>query len=286
MWGLRKKGHLANKSFYDDIDRAMAGLAEPTVRDATSFMRAQGNTAYVKAFGTRREKPMSNNVEQLHEVSHLAARLGHCMQNEAAMIYFQVGLKHGPGFVMASSEKVDDLHSKIEATEKYYRKIASGWYETSPNNTSNASKAVYFAAGMYLSEKIDRFLAAGLLDKPYAERQAFCRDYGDGDHVPDPMASTDKWLDRHFLDPEGPKWKDISDAPYALLKLTKQEWRAIEAVALNIAPPEQTKYPQRMQAIKDALIRVGLAYDRPKSIAEREERRRIESATNEGQHRA
>lgn len=269
-----KKRATPNKDYYDAIERAAGELDQPTVNDVIEIMRKRGNTEYSKAFGTKHERPFSRNVSQLHEVAHLSSRVGHALQQEESQYAFQSGLACGPGIAIADDEHITELHRDMKETEYKYVDIAEGWGEKKHDPSSKATRAVNFAAGVYLRCKIDLFIQQRMMDKGYEEQKNFCDEF-ESSRIP---------LVRK---PHGLReWNDIGHCPYNLIKLSRDEWRAIEAVALGMVSPEQTFNPQRLGMVKEALTRTGLFYDRPASMAEREERRRIEQHTNEVNHRA
>lgn len=244
-----KRHDLPNRHYYDAIDAAMAKLPAPTIADALEQMSSQGNEAYHLAFGTANDTPFQEKLDQRHEIAHIAARAGHTMQQENFQHMFQLGLTHGVGLSDYTNIAAPDLVSEVYAHEHYHSKIAASWNDKRCSPPSEVNRAVNLAAGMYLRGKIDSFLEQGLLEKPYTIQKRELDNLTDRDQPFRIMLH-----DKH-------DWLDIGSAPYALIKLSKQEWAAIEAVATGIASPEQTKYPERMKAVQKALVATGMAYD-------------------------
>lgn len=250
---------LPNRHFYDRIERRMQAKSHPTVNDAMRAARWSGNTVYHKAFGTAHEWPLSNKVAQIHEVAHLAGCIGHTMQHEAFEDIFQRGLTIGSGIRRGTPEEQADIMHKIGVQFQLHVRDTQSWDEWRHDAASKISAAVYMAAGMYLRDKIDAFAHAELLGLPkteYGRQKQFCTDYAMQDSVLAAQPYTHIWDDA-----KNDTWPDIGAAPYALITLTREEWRAVTAVALGLREPEQTQFPNRLSAVKEALIHTGMFYD-------------------------
>ena len=174
---------------------------------------------------------------------------------------FNVGLQYGLGLAATTAEERQQVEGDIQQILQRYEAITASYQSFPAARASARNNAMYFAAGMYLNEKIFQYKTS-CWKMSYAEQRAFCESYGTQDHVP---------RGRIFNDFGGMDY--LAPEPYALIQLSKQEWRAIEAVALGIAEPSQTPYPQQMQAIKNALVHMGMFYDQP-AHAQRLERQK------------
>jgi hypothetical protein len=256
-WLLLKRPRRVNKAYYDMIDAKMVWreklFGKATVQDAINAMVWQGNGLYSMRFGGDKQRPFSDKAKdrQFHEVGHICGRFGHTMQMENSLLAFEEGLLHGPGMVTYTPADTALLHTSLKGTEEVDNvKLGDKWHDPIHGSPSCLDRAVYFAAGMYLHQKIESFKRHGLMQVPYKTQKAFCLSYAREDDF------SSIWPLRNRDD-----WDDIGKAPYALIKLTRQEWRAITAVALGLKQPEETPYGGRLMPIKKALEHIGYFYD-------------------------
>lgn len=259
-----KKQDLPNRHYYKAIDEAMRDLPTPTVDGAIRAMRQQGNRVYSRAFGTGMEWRFKDYGEQYHEIAHLAGRFGHTTQMETFLLAFEQGLARGSGVSLCDATESTTLQDNFKAAVDYYNsRTYSNVYKDGNADPSKTNQAINFAAGLYLRDRVDRYVAYGMMQKTYEQQAEFCAQDVKSDEII-PLRKPDY------------SWPDIAHAPYALTQLSSDEWREIVGVATGLTQPEKTQHPARMTAIKEALVHTGMFHDRPKSIAERIERERAE----------
>lgn len=261
---------LVNKEYYNAIAAKMAAMRNPTVRDEIEAMCAQGNTLYVKnwkGFKEGSHEPQFKPNRHTHEIAHLCARIPHSMQGEVMGLAFEAGLAFGLDLRQLSAEGLA-IYAKgaKEGAEIYTASDGPKYQKEEVKPLSKRDWAIYTAAGMYLREKMDCFIREQMLRHSYQEQQEWCEKYTKRDQLPlhrakQTLAFPD---DFHLFDEENPTMNACMKAPNALIHLSPKEWREIEAVALGMAEPEQTAYPNRLAAVKEALVHVGMFFDRPK----------------------
>ncbi len=253
----------------------MAALSQPTVGDAIKVMLDQGNYPYIKNNWRAEEegkrgyihrkvlKKHFKPVQKKHDISHLSARIGHTPQQEQFVLPFMLGLWMGLD-IQGLNDNFDfprshgfgpevDSFFAYERTAKmrdYLNSVQHNHHKVPVDPTSQTDWAIYFAAGLYLRTKIDRFKQAGMLDAPYDQQRAFCD--------AKPVTSAELY-----------EAEDILDAPYALIKLSHKEWRAIIGIATGLREPAETPYPERMEALKETLDYVRLRQDLKPRFAQR-----------------
>lgn len=266
---------LVNRVYFDAIDHAMEALPTPTIRDAIAVMHAQGSRPYFRHHWNGRapssllyphmeEAQFGSAVAPGHELIHLAGRVGHTPQQEMLGLPFNLGFHYGVGVRHFTPARVlYDLNETKAETKAFYIETGLRYQREAPEPLSQRDWAVYFAAGLYLRERVEQFKAADLLKAPYRVQQQFCATYADSDAPV--ISSTDERYNAN----------DLLDAPYALATLSAKEWRAIEAVALGLVDPETERdparnpYPQRMAGIKQALVVSGMFHDVRRGHADR-----------------
>ncbi len=245
---------LVNKEYYDDIDAKMARTWRPTVKDAVAYMRQMGNKTYYehwKYLGEEGRREKFDDTHIGHEISHLAGRFAHTIQGEHFGVAFEAGLTYGISRSIQENASTQ-ARRDIDVNVSRCFRIAEQWQKGPAERAVKRDEAVYFAAGLYLREKMEMFLQTGMLDRPYREQKKFCTDYAHRNHVP--LRLTNGKNGGEVMDM-------LASAPYDLIKLSREEWRAITAVATGLAEPRDTPYPDRLSAIKQALVHVGLFHD-------------------------
>ena len=274
-------GQLPNNEFYAEIDRKMDALAQPTVEDALNAMLDQGNLPYLKTnwrgenershlFRRRGLKKTFTRNPLEHDIPHITGRIGHTPQQEQYVLPMMLGLSCGLDIAgLNVAYDPPEFHDFGEEVKTYFDFlkaslmrdfISSGlrYQRKLPDAPSKADWAIYFAAGLYLRTKIDRFKQAGMLDVSYEEQRTFCNAHADTD---EPLIPSREW-DYHA--------DDILHAPYALIKLSPREWQSIVAVATGLREPTDTPYPQRLTAVKETLEYTRLQLDLKSRFVDKE----------------
>jgi hypothetical protein len=266
---------LVNKEYYDAIDATMASKKNPTVTDEIHAMSKQGNKPYVDALGgylpegEEEEFPLAHLS---HDITHLSARIPHSWQGELMGLAFEGGLAFGLAVRQLDAASIEIYKRGAEDGIAMYQEASAKHEARKPDVPSKRSWGIYLAAGMYLREKMDCYLAEGMENRSYEEKLQWCNAYSSKDHIPPYRAPRVLNIEKDFvkLDEENDEMYRCGNAPNALIHLSPKEWREIEAVALGMAEPEQTAYPKRLAAVKEALVHVGMFFDRPKFAEEHE----------------
>ncbi|GEM_PF-6670387 len=121
--------------------------------------------------------------------------------------------------------------------------------------------AIYFAAGQYLNQKITAYWDEDLENESYKTQRKFLKNYSKAeDSEIEPITTPIRLLNDDM----------ILNAPAELLQLSREEWRNIIAVATNLMEPTSPdcKYPKRLTAIKDTLVKNDLLYGWKAKMAE------------------
>jgi hypothetical protein len=251
-----------NRDYYDRIKKTLTAIEKPTVQDGINAMCAQGNRdyyehdwrgdgrrSYLKRRGIEDKFPC---IPPNHEIGHLLTRAGHTPQQEFFVLAFALGLDLGQNIERYELSGELDFKKYMDDWIQYYVGLAKPYQHVRRVPVDPPSKtdwAIYFAAGLYMHAKVDDFKAAGLLHADYETQRAFCEDYAKRDSAP---------KNSGILIGEA---EDITHAPYALIELSKEEWRGIIAVATGLRTPEETPYPERLSAIKKVLDYTKLGQD-------------------------
>lgn len=240
-----------NKDYYDRIIATMQQMEaegeRPTVDDMIEAMRLQGNTDYYFAFLSQfnlyaKQNPMPQG-SPIHEACHLIPRLGHTPLQEMMMFYFMLGMTH-------KEERMEDYPGIVRQHFISYggqvsNYTASNYAKEKWANISARDKVVYFLAGIYAKQKIADYVAAmGAEDADYEKQKQFCQNYAGNDNVP---------VSNTIYESEAA----MRRAPWHLLELSREEWRAITAVALGKATPEESAYPNRLGEAYKVLQKTG-----------------------------
>lgn len=255
-WRIEMRGWqnavLTNKQYYDAIDAKMALLKNPTISDALDAMIEQGNADYINAYPyleqSALEVPFKRNFH-IHDVLHIAMRLGHTPEQEQWTIPAYLGYEAG-------ATKVDVImtDSYSAALSAQYELLDAPCHKE-PQRILPAharQQAVLYAASAYLREKVESYITHDFPEADYAAQHQFAVEYSNPNNDSAPaFHAAEATMDKSLCGEE----------PYALIKLSPQEWRAIEAVALGLKEPDQTPYPKRLAPIKQAMQHAGLLHD-------------------------
>lgn len=298
------KMRLINKHYWDVVYRLGAdnaddvgvdeayGLADnkpnATVRDLINAMGNKGNDDFIKGFPGHHQNAKKDQAYHLdysyarHEIAHICPRIAHSPQQEFLQLAFEGGMAAGPRIKDAGPVHLLQLSVSRDRAIKRYTKNMKEYTDHKPEPITKRNWAIYTAAGMYLREKIDRYINEQGNGGAQQKRD-YCADYRLKTKDADLTELTD-YQKKKYEDPL--YFEQILNAPARLILLSKAEWRAIEAVALGMREPEETDYPKRMEAIKQALEKTDLLFDKPKFAeklrAEQEEKAR-NGATGRGQ---
>ena len=257
---------LPNKHYYSEIAAEMAAMEKPRVIHAMEAMRRKGNKLYIRAFKEIDKDVLQKKfdpVYTLHEITHIAGNIGHTPDHEFWGMAMELGVLYGAELKDAHPTDVIAHKKTMEDAQTHYEELWKNSHapETKYTPVSKRDMAIYTAAGMYLRQKIEAYVL-NCEDMRYNAQQQFCNDYTKHDSEP---------VKQHSLraDAEDRRYFDrIQRAPYDLLRISKEEWRAIEGVALGMTEPRDTMYPERLAPIKEALIHADLFFDRPKFVEE------------------
>ncbi|MDG1287338.1 MAG: hypothetical protein P8P30_07195 [Rickettsiales bacterium] len=246
---------LTNQNYYGEIitemhDGQKAGR-QPTVLDMVETMRKKGNREY---YLNNPEIMSVNAIETplkqgalIHEICHLCPKLGHTPLQEVIMMHFMLGLTHHDGRM----EDFDKLYSRqFHAYKNQVAQYANPGTEEKWGNVSKRDKSIYFAAGLYLKQKIAAYNEKYSALNHYEQREEFVTAYS----KPTKEAPTRGKIfdmDQNI----------IAEAPWQLIQLSRTEWQAITAVATGLSDPQRTNYPERMKEIKHILHETNLFYD-------------------------
>lgn len=234
--------HLINKEYHDDIPTRLEAMRQagmpPQIWQAVYIMEGKGNQDYAE-FGNIRDAEVTpqfgRHPDITHSIAHLAGRLAHTPQAEMWVSFLELGLKYGPEYkntantAIAENSKLAILAARNQfASEQGMRRIKPA---------AQRDAVIYFAAGLYLQQKINYYLkqrAKGPLRTP-EEWQQQITDINRNDYPSKPKS----------LEDLGTKpLCDLEAAPYELITLSREEWRAITAVATNLCKPQATPLPQ------------------------------------------
>jgi len=257
---------LVNRSYWDRIkQRVEKENKQPTVYDVVESMRMEGSTVYYThdwagsgqpsphLFPHKAETPLRASKETGfgHELSHIIPRVGHTPQQELLNAVFYSGMRDGLSPLEFDSAQSGSAKRSLEAYLNSFIIAGRGYQSIDSDPVSGRDKAVYYAAGIYFRLKMEAYLDGDYQNASYETQKAFCVRYSDpkSDHIPRPCYSA------YF------GAQEIEHAPAEILTITPEEWRAIEATALKLQPPEKTAFPKRMECVAEALDHVGLSYD-------------------------
>lgn len=240
---------LVNKNYYERIETVLAGIENPTIAHAIKVMQQQGNREFIESLPYLKQNLIQEQFEEVfpeyHEVTHLTAKIPHTPFGEELVFPLELALEKTPYHRV--KYKMDDLfHQYTQTDHKRYEDVNDATRRT----INDRDKSIYYAAGLYLRQKIENYFAMGMQDLSYGEQLNFSREYSD------------------FLNDSPPMNEDVEipydkflDAPYELITLSRGEWRAITAVATGMKRPQDTGYPERMEPIKEALVESKLFHD-------------------------
>ncbi len=253
---------LVNAGFYDDLEAKMQRYTQqdgvPTVRAYIAEMRKKGNIDFYNnrpdvMSRSAIEVPLRSDGSILHEILHPALRLGHSPLEEMFLINAMLGLTHHEGrFQLEEYADYNDFYQdKIAKNADLVSGYTQKGTEDKWAHVSQKDASVYFAAGLYLKQKLADYHQQFTHEPDYLMATRFCAHYANPKNDAPPSATLAREL----------KSKIIGDAPYTLITLSRNEIREIMAVATGVKQPEKSDYPHRMAPIKAELEKTGLFYN-------------------------
>lgn len=276
---------VSSRQFWDFIDWRLESVEKPTIGHLLSAICEESDAKFDPNY-------------MLHDIIHYSARNGLTLQHEMLAMETDKGAVYGCRVTRMDQDQVKTFLEENDQRVAHEIYLTKRDWHADVVPVSSKQRAVSFALGMYMRQKMEAYKEAGMETKSYEEQKRFCEDYAENDQLVSEVTGNKIW----------PQWAydHMLEAPLALATLSGEnpdlhamrikqkrsglkteqaesvkntllargERGAITAVALGLCEPEETAYPNRLGAIKKALVHLSFFHDlkNPSSVNENRER--------------
>ena len=256
------------RPYYQEIDRKMDGLKEPTVWDALKEMAGKGNAVFFDKWqhleGRLRTFPQGKSLPAVfHGATHLILKIAHTPEQEYLHVPFRAAFDP-QSFSPDGHYSKDAVKAVMDRDYEAYYLVVNDYFRNKrdPNNLPHPTRheqAVIFAAGVYMRNKLA--LCQSLDLHSYQQLDEFAAAYArpESDAAVKPTSKPLPYSAPDLIH---------KDLPYRVIGISPDEWHCIVAVATGLAAAADTPYPARMQEVSQAIHEAGLSYTFRQRIAD------------------